>query len=451
VDGDSRMAAPAYERGTDEYDTARAMWNGRFDRYPDRVAACRSADDVADAVAYAVAAGSALSVIAGGHSYAARSVADGGILIDLSRMKKIDVDVDRKTVAIGPGVLGRELDAATQAHGLAVPTPTVSSVSVVGAALGGGGGYLTRAFGLTLDSLISAEVVSADGTVVRASDNENSDLFWALRGGGGNFGIVTEATFQLHDVGPMVLAGQIVYEFDDAARLLREYRSFMEAAPDEFQCYAFCFRAPPIEVFPEATHGKPVLDFVLLHHDPGAAAFVKPLQQLGTPVLDFVAPTPYVDAQKAFDPNLPKGMRYVSKAHDLVGLTDGVIDTMVEFVPRMAGALTAAYIDPVGRAAGRVPVNATAYAGRDVDYGFHVIAGWHDEVEDASVMGWANAFNDAMAANATGGVYVNLIGDDELDRIPSAYGRNFDRLVELKTKWDPTNLFTSNYNIAPST
>lgn len=449
MDGDSPMAATTHERGTAAYDEARAMWNGRFDRYPDRVAACLSADDVADAVSYAVATGSALSVIAGGHSYAARSVSDGGLLIDLGGMKEINVDAEAKTVAIGPGVLGRELDAATQAHGLAVPTPTVSSVSVIGAALGGGGGYLTRAFGLTLDNLLSAEVVVADGTVVRASEEENTDLFWALRGGGGNFGIVTEAIFQLHDLGPTVLAGQIVYGFDDAARLLREYRSFMEAAPDEFQCYAFCFRAPPIEVFPESTHGKPVLDFVLLHHDPDAIDFVAPLQQLGTPVLDFVAPTPYVDAQQAFDPNLPKGMRYVSKAHDLAGFTDGVIDTMVEFVPRMAGALSAAYIDPVGRAAGRVPVDATAYAGRDVDYGFHIIAGWQDDVEDASVMGWANAFNDAMAAHATGGVYVNLIGDDELDRVPSAYGPNWDRLVELKTKWDPTNLFASNYNIEP--
>lgn len=432
------------------FEEARALWNVRFDRRPDLIARCTSRDDVAAAVDFARENAQVLSVKGGGHSYAARSVAEGGLLIDLSPMKSVRVDREAAVVRIEGGVTCAELDAATQEHGLATPTPTVSSVGVIGAALGGGAGYLSRKFGLTADNVIAAEVVTADGQQLRLSAGEHPDLFWAIRGGGGNFGVVTALELQLHQVGPQVLSGQIIYPFDRAAEFLRFFREFMAEAPDEFQCYPFCFRVPPIDVFPEETHGEPVLDFVLCHQDPDAVDFVRPLRELGDPILDVVAPSPYVDVQTAFDANLPKGQRYLSKAHDLDGLSDGAIDTMVEFVPRMVGALTAAYFDPLGGAIGRVDAAATAYRGRETTFGFHCIAGWMDPSEDASVIGWASEFHEAMAAHSTGGVYVNLIADDESERVPAAYGANYPRLVELKREWDPTNLFSSNYNIPPA-
>jgi FAD/FMN-containing dehydrogenase len=436
--------------GQGGFDEARSMWNARFDRRPDLIARCTSAADVQASVTFATEQGLRLSVKGGGHSYAGKSVAEGGLLIDLSSMKPIDVDVPGKRATIGPGVTCAELDAATQAHGLATPTPTVSSVGVVGAALGGGSGYLSRAFGLTLDSVTAADVVTADGRQLRVSADEHADLFWAIRGGGGNFGIVTSMDLALHEVGPQVLAGQIIYRFDDAAMYLRAYRAFMDEAPEELQCYAFCFRAPPIDLFPAEVHGKPLLDFVLCHHDPGAADVVQPLRELGPPVLDAVGPAPYVQTQTAFDANLPAGQRYLSKAHDLDTLSDGALDTMVEHVNRMVGPLTAAYFDPLGGAISRIGADATAYAGRASRYGFHIIAGWTDPDEDMAVIDWASEFAAAMAHHANGGVYVNLIADDEVGRVPAAYGRNLPRLQRLKREWDPENLFTSNHNIEPA-
>jgi hypothetical protein len=431
------------------FNEARRLWNVRFDRSPDIIARCASADDVKASIDFARQNRLKLSVKGGGHSYAANSVADEGLLIDLSPMKDVQVDPDSRTVTVAPGVTCGDMDAATQKFDLATPTATVSSVGVIGAALGGGAGYLTRKYGLTLDNVISADVVTADGHQLRVSADENPDLFWALRGGGGNFGVVTSLELQLHSVGPEVLSGQIIYPFDDAGSMLRYFRDFMTDAPDEFQCYPFCFRVPPIELFPEETHGKPVLDFVVYHQNPEAIDFVQPLRDLGEPILDFVAPTPYVDAQTTFDANLPKGNRYLSKAQDLDELSDGAIDTMVEFVPRMVGPLTAAYFDPLGGAVGRVDRPSTPYAGRGTSYGFHIIAGWMDPDEDDAVISWASEFSNAMAAHANGGVYVNLIADDEPDRIPSAYGDNYTRLVEMKRRWDNSNLFTSNYNIPP--
>jgi hypothetical protein len=435
--------------GEPGFDDARSLWNIRFDRRPELVVRCSNSGDVKAGVDHARQSGMTLSVKGGGHSYAANSVANSGVLVDLSHMKRVTVDPEQRTAVVEGGVTCAELDAATQVYGLATPTPTVSSVGVIGAALGGGGGYLTRRFGLTLDNVLSAEVVTADGRLLRVSPDENPDLFWAIRGGGGNFGVVTSMELRLHEVGPQVLAGQVIYPFDNAREYLRFFREFMGAAPNEFQCYPFCFRIPPIELFPEETHGQPVLDFVICHQDPDASGFVEPLQNLGPAILSLVGPTSYVDAQTSFDANLPKGQRYTSKAHDLAALSDGAIDTMVEYVPRMVGGLTAAYFDPLGGAVGEVEPSATPYGGRDTLYGFHIIAGWMDQSEDESVLGWADEFSAAMASHATGGVYVNLIADDETHRIPSAYGDNYTRLVELKQKWDPDNLFANNYNIPP--
>jgi FAD/FMN-containing dehydrogenase len=437
------------EPGSDGFDDARALWNMRFGRRPDLVARCASGRDVVAALAFARQNAMPVSVKCGGHSYAAHTVADGGLLLDLAPMTSVEVDPDARAAVVRGAATCGDLDAATQRHGLATPVPTVSSVGVIGAALGGGSGYLSRKHGLTLDNVVAAELVTADGRELRVSADEHPDLFWAIRGGGGNFGVVTSLELRLHPVGPEVLSGQIVYAFDDAARLFRAFRDIMAAAPDELQCYPFCFKAPPIDVFPAAVHGQPVIDFVVFHADPDAAEAVRPLRELGAPVLDAVGRTAYVTAQTGFDASLPRGHRYLSRAHDLAVLSDGAIDTMAAFVPRMRGALSAAYFDPAGGAMGRVAPAATPFGGRRSPYGFHIVAGWMDAEEDASVMGWAAEFHDAMAPHATGGVYVNLIADDEPDRVPAAYGDNYARLVELKRQWDPENLFRGNYNIPP--
>lgn len=446
----SQLGGSLLEPGDSGYDMARGTWNSRFGARPDLIALCTRSEDVKVTVDFARVHDLRLSVKGGGHSYAAACVADGGLLIDLSSMKAIQIDPSSRTVTIGPGITCGDLDTATQEHGLATPTPTVSSVGVIGAALGGGAGYLSRRWGLTLDNVISAKIVTAEGDEITASSDENPELFWAIRGGGGNFGIVTKLELRLHEVGPQVLAGQIIYPFDQAEEHLRFFRGFMAEAPDEFQCYPFCFKVPPVDAFPKETHGHPVLDFVICHQDPEAIEFVRPLRELGDPILDLVGQTPYVETQKAFDANLPKGQRYLSRAHDLDDLSDGAIQTMVDYVPRMAGPMSVAYLDPLGGAIGRVGETATAYAGRDSSYGFHIIAGWLDPDEDESVIGWASEFQRAMTEHANGGVYVNLIAEDEDNRVPYAYAHNYERLSGLKRDWDPSNLFNSNYNIPPA-
>lgn len=445
----ARMIGDVLTPDAHGYDDSRSMWNARFDRRPDVIVRCSDSAEIAAALDHAQSNGLRVSVKGGGHSYAANSVADGGLLIDLSAMKAIDVDPAARTATIGAGVTCGELDAATQKHGLATPTPTVSSVGVVGAALGGGGGYLSRKYGLTIDNILSARVVTVDGREVTATPSEQPDLFWALRGGGGNFGVVTALELRLHEVGPQVLSGQVIYPFHDAAHLLRSFRDFMATAPEELQVYPFMFRVPPIEAFPAELHGDPVIDFVLCHQDSDAVDDVQPLRELGETILDAVAPARYIEVQQGFDANLPAGQRYYSKAHDLAGLTDAAIDTVVRYVPDMRGAFTAAYFDPGGGAIAQIDRSATAYAGRDAPFGFHILAGWTDPSEDASVTGWAADFHAAMAAHATGGVYVNLLADDERDRVPAAYGANYARLTELKRTWDPNNVFRSNHNIPP--
>lgn len=437
------------EHGEAGFEDALDLFNVRLGHSPDTIAQCRDAEDVAKCVEFARNEGLTLSVKGGGHSYAANTVAAGGILVDLSPMKQIEVDLESRTVTAGGGVTCGELDQATQAHGLATPSPTVSSVGVAGAALGGGTGWLSRKHGLMSDNLVGVEVVTADGRTLWADEDQHSDLFWAMRGAGANFGIATSLRFRLHEVGPELLAGQIIYPFGDAGAMLGFYRDFMADAPDEFQCYPFMFRVPPVDPFPQELHGQPVIDFVLGHLDADAIDFVQPLRELGEPILDGVAPVPYTALQQSFDPNLPKGFRYYSKAHYVDPLSDDAIDTVVGHIPEVKGDFTAAYFEPLGGAIGQVAPTATAFPEREARFGFHILAGWIEEADDEPVMSWARDFHHAMAAHARDGVYVNLLADDEEDRVRAAYGDNYERLRELKGEWDPDNLFRVNHNIVP--
>jgi FAD/FMN-containing dehydrogenase len=438
--------------GEADYDEGRSVWNGRFDRRPAAIIRCREADDVKAAVDFARRRGLRLAVKGGGHSNAGHSTIEDGLLIDLSLMKGVEVDPRSKTARVQPGVKWGEFNPVAEKHGLATPGGTVSTVGVSGFTLGGGGGYLTRKYGMAVDNLLSAEVVTADGRLVRASDDENPELFWALRGGGGNFGVVTSFEFRLHDVGPEVLSGQIMHRFEDTPDLLRFYRDFMASAPDDFQCYPFFLRIPPVDAFPADYHGHLVLDFVVFHTDAGPTgeAAVRPMLEVGTPFMTAVGPASYSSVMEAFDAGLPAGERYASKAHYLKALSDGVIETIMTHMPGMTGSLTVAYLDALGGAPGRIAETATAFAHRDAPYAFHIMPGWTDHSRDEEVLAWANRLHTDMSRHATGGVYVNLLGPDEEDRIPAAYGVNYDRLVEVKRKWDPENLFRSTYNIDPA-
>lgn len=436
--------------GDPGFEEASALWNARFQRTPAIVVQAVEPSDVATAIEYATDNDLELSVKSGGHSYAAKTVADGSLLIDLSKLSAVEVDAEAKTAIVGGGVTCHQLDAATQAHGLATPSPTASTVGVVGAALGGGSGWLSRKHGLLADNVISFDVATADGRQLTVAENSEPDLYWALRGGGGNFGVVTAASLALHEVGPHVLSGQIIYPFDDAGLMLRKFREFIGNASDGLQCYPFMFRVPPIEPFPEETHGRPVLDFVVFHIDPEATDAIEPLREFGEPILDFVAPTPYAEVQQTFDANLPKGNRYYSKAHNLDSISDELIDVVVDFVPEMKGEFTVCYFEPLGGAVGQPSLTDTPYAGRNATAGFHCLAGWIDQSDDEQVMAWASALHQAVEPHATGGVYVNLIADDEDDRVPAAYGPNYERLLSLKREWDPNNLLRNNYNIEPT-
>ncbi len=439
-------------RGDQGYEEGRAVWNARFDRPPSLVVRCHRTEDVKAAVDFARTWGLPLAVKAGGHSNAGHSAIEGGLLIDLSPMKGISIEPEEKTARVEPGVKWGEFNPVAERHGLATPGGTISTVGVAGFTLGGGGGYLSRKYGMAIDNLLSAELVTADGRIVRASADENPDLFWAIRGGGGNFGIVTAFEFRLHEVGPQVLAGQIMHRLEDAPELLRAYRDFMKTAPDELQCYPFFLRIPPIDAFPEELHGQVVLDFVVFHTDagPDGEDALRPLVELGKPVLSAVGPQSYSSVMEAFDAGLPGGQRYSSRAHYLNGITDEVIDTIMTHAPKMAGPFTVAYLDAAGGAPSRVDPSATAFPHRDAAYSFHIISGWMEPGQDDEVSAWADSFHEAMSHHATGGVYVNLLGPDESHRIPAAYGNNYDRLAELKKVWDPNNLFRNTYNVAPA-
>jgi hypothetical protein len=384
----------------------------------------------------------------GGHSYAGHTIGAGGLQLDLSLMSGIKVRPDERRVAVQAGATWAALDSTTQHYGLATTGPTVSSVGVAGSTLGGGTGWLSRKYGHALDNLVSVELVTTRGERVSASADNEAELFWGLRGAGQNLGVVTSLEFELHEVGPQVLAGQIIYPFDEAERMLAAFAEFMASAPDELQCLPFTFRVPPIDDFPSEFHGQPVLDFVVFHTDPTAVDLMAPLRSLGTPILDAVGPMEYTAVQQTFDANLPAGQRYYSTAHDLAELTEAAIADFSRFVRTSEGAFTASYFEPHGGAAGRIGASTTAMGGRDSAYAFHVIAGWSDEADDETVMEWARSFSKSMSTHATGGVYVNLIGDDEAERIPSAFS-DAGRVAALKGSWDHRNVLHGNHNVVP--
>lgn len=435
------------------YDAARAVWNGRFDPRPAAVVQCLNAGDVATTIGVARAQDLPISVRGGGHSYAGHGVHDGAVTIDLSRMRRVEIDAERKRAIVGPGATWGEFDAAAQEHGLATPGATVSTVGVAGCTLGGGSGYLSRKFGLGIDNLIGVEIVVADGRTLRANESENADLFWSIRGGSGNFGVVTSFEFRLHEVGPEVVVAQAFYPIDRAREVLRLYRELTVDAPDDIVLYAFVIRVPPVAPFPAEYHGKPTIALIGCHVgdlQAGEAAF-RPLQEDERTFLAAVQRTSYVGAQTSFDAGMPKGLRWYSMTHNVPELSDDAIDTVARHGEALRGPFSMLYFGRDDGAISRIDPRATAFPHRDGAYGLHIFPGWVDPAEDGEMREWARAVHRDMAPYATGGAFVNLLPGDEPDLTAArAWGVNREQLARLKAKWDPENVFRINHNVWPA-
>lgn len=433
------------------YDQARTVWNAMIHRRPALVARCAGAADVVRTVRFARDRGLLVAVRGGGHSIAGNAVCDGGLMIDLTPMKGVRVDPMARTATVEPGVTLGEFDRDAQLFGLATPLGVNSTTGVAGLTLGGGFGWLSRKHGLTIDNLRSADVVTADGELVRASGTENQDLFWAIRGGGGNFGVVTSFEFGLHQVGPELLSGLVVHRFDDARSVLSFYRDFAASAPDEMVCWFVMRQAPPLPFLAPEWHGKEIVALAMAYAGDIADGerVMAPLRRHGRPLADVVAPHPYAAWQTILDPLLTPGMRNYWKSHDFTSLGDETIDVLLQFAARIPDPQCEIAFAQLGGAVSRVPDGATAYTHRDAAFVLNVHGRWADPVKDDACVDWALELFHAAAPYATGGVYVNFLTAEEGDRVGAAYGSNLDRLVELKGRYDPTNLFRVNQNIRP--
>jgi FAD/FMN-containing dehydrogenase len=436
--------------GDQGYGEARTVFNAMIDKYPSLVVRATGAADVIRAVDFAREHDLLLAVQGGGHNFAGTGVCDDGLLLDLSLMDSVRVAPEAQTARVGPGATWADVDHETQAFGLATTGGIVSKTGVAGLTLGGGQGWLARKYGLTIDNLRAVDVVTADGDLVHASEDENPDLFWALRGGGGNFGVVTSFEFDLHPVGPEVLAGPVFYPYEDARAGLEFYREFLADAPDELACYALFARVPPEEPFPERYQGEPAFTLAVCYAGPIEAGqrVLEPLREFGDPIVDAIQPMPYTAFQSAFDDGSPEGQRWYTKAHYLESLPDEAIDTILEYTDPFPGPLTQVAFESLGGAVGRVDADATAFRHRGALYSFGIWPCWSDPDRDEELIEWAREFHEAMAPYAEG-VYSNYLDGDELDRLEAAYGENLERLVDAKTEWDPENVFQVNQNIEP--
>ena len=434
------------------YDSARKIWNAMIDKRPAVIARCATTSDVVRAVNFARDNKLVLAVRGGGHNIAGSALCDDGLVIDLSKMTAARVDPAGRRATIEGGATLADLDAATQAHGLATPVGINSTTGIAGLTLGGGFGWLSRKYGMTVDNLESAEVVTAAGEVVRASASEHPDLFWALRGGGGNFGVVTRFEFRLHPVGPNVLSGLIVYSLSEAKSVLQQYRAFVAKAPDDLAVWTVLRQAPPLPFLPTKVHGTGIIALALLYAgDPKQGApLIAPLRTVGTPLGEHVGVQPYVAWQQAFDPLLTAGARNYWKSHNLSTLQDGLFDAVIASVGKLPSPQCEIFFGAIGGATTRPAPDAAAYAHRDAQFVMNVHGRWETPADDTRGIGWARDFFTASAPFASGGAYVNFLTADEGDRVRAAYGSNYTRLTQVKRTYDPHNLFCMNQNIKPA-
>lgn len=439
-------------RGEEGYDDARRLWNGMIDRYPALIVRCATAADVVAGVQFARSHDLVLAVRGGGHSVAGLSTCDGGLMLDLSPMKGIAVDPQRRIARAEPGVLLGELDAATQAHGLAVPAGQISHTGIAGLTLGGGLGWLMRKHGLTIDNLLAIELVTADGHLLRASTTEHPDLFWGLRGGGGNFGVVTAFEYELHPVGPIVLGGPVVYTIDKAEEVLRHWSAFMRAAPDELTSFAVLMTVPPQPPFPEALWGTQavVVDTCWAGDIAAGERALAPLRTFDAPDLDLVGPLPFVVRQRMLDDTATPGLHFYEKSHFLAEIDRAVPGLLAHF-GRVPSPRTHVILGALGGAVARPAPDATAFGHREAPYLMWAIGAWEPGADADATLDWLRDVHELTRPFSTGGVYVNALGREGASRVREAYRPgSWERLVALKTAYDPTNLFRLNQNIPPA-
>jgi FAD/FMN-containing dehydrogenase len=434
------------------FDAARVVWNAMIDRKPAMIVRCAGVSDVMRSVTFARDHALPVSVKGGGHNIAGSAVCDDGLTIDFSAMKAVRVDAEKRLARVEPGALLSDFDAEAQKYGLATPLGINSTTGVAGLTLGGGFGWLTRKFGMSIDNLLSADVMTAQGEQVRANARENPDLFWALRGGGGNFGVVTQFEFQLHPVGPELLSGLVVFPFENARELLQKYRTLAAQIPEDLNVWTVLRDAPPLPFLPAEVHGKKVVIFPFIYTGDVQAGLraIEPLRKLGRAHGEHFGAQPYTAWQQAFDPLLTPGARNYWKSHNFTDLSDGAIDSVIDAVAKLPSPQCEIFIGLVSGCANRVAKDATAYAHRDAKFVMNVHSRWDKAEDDNRCITWAREFFNASARYATGGVYVNFLTQDEAERIPAAYGSNYERLAQIKRKYDPTNLFRVNQNIKPA-
>jgi FAD/FMN-containing dehydrogenase len=434
------------------YDECRKVFNAMHDKRPIVIARCAGTADVVAAVNFARLNRLVLAVRCGGHSVAGLSICDGGMLIDLAGLKTIEVDPRAKTARAGGGVLWGEFDAATQKYSLHTPGGRVTTTGIGGFTTGGGYGWTSSKYGLTCDNLLSAEVVLADGRVVTANERQNEDLFWGIRGGGGNFGIVTKFEYRLHPLGPNVLAGLALWPIERARDVLRAWRDYVDGAPDELSTACVILTAPPEAFVPDHLKGQVALGMAAMYvGDPEEGRdIMQPLKDLA-PVVDLIQPMPYTAFQSILDPMAPKGYRSYWRGEYLNGFSDGAIDTFIRHAPELAAAakpLSQMLIFRIGQGVAATVDGATAFSHRNADYLFHPISMWQEPTDDERLTAANRAFCEAMRPFSTGGAYLNFTPED---RVRDAYGEaKYARLVALKDRYDPDNLFRLNQNIRPS-
>lgn len=435
------------------YEALRRVWNGMIDRRPAAIVQCATRDDVPCAIAFARKHGLEITARGAGHNIAGNAVSNGGLVIDFSLMNAVRIDPEGMRAFVEPGATLGDFDAAAQKHGLATPVGINSTTGIAGLTLGGGFGWLTRKYGMTVDNLLAADVVTADGASLRASADDNPELYWALRGGGGNFGIVTQFEFRLHPVGPDVVAGLIVFPLDEAKTVLPRYRDLVQGAPEELSVWAVLRKAPPLPFLPVHVHGKPALVLAIFYGGSPEEAdkAIAPLRRLGAAWGEHIGRQPYVQWQQAFDPLLTAGARNYWKSHNFAALPDAAVEILVERAHDLPGPECEIFLGHVGGAANRVPVDAMAYGHRDAQFVMNVHGRWSEVSDDAAGIAWARGVFHALAPYASSGAYVNFMTDDESDRVASAYGANHPRLAELKARYDPHNVFHINQNIVPAT
>ena len=450
----ARLRGPVLQPGDDGYDEVRRVWNAMIDKRPAAIARCSGVADIIDAVRFARTNDLLLAVRGAGHNIAGTAMCEGGLVIDLSMLKGIRVSLEAGTVRAQPGVTWGDLDRETQPFGLAVPGGIVSTTGIAGLTLGGGFGWLTRKYGYTCDNLLSVDLVTADGELLIASETRHPDLFWGIRGGGGNFGVVTSFQYRLQPVGPTVVAGLVLHPMERAAEVIDFFRTFTAAAPEELTSLLILRIAPPAPFLPPHVHGAPVAGIAVCYAGPiedGMAA-VRPLKEFGSPLADIIGPKPFSAHQTMLDGAQPPGRYDYWKSDYFSHISDAARDTLVAYAARLPSPESSVLLMHLGGAASRVAENATAAGHRGAEYILNIAGSWADPELTEPGIGWAREFWAAMQPFSMGGTYVNFMTADEgQERVRAAYGsEKYDRLVALKNQYDPTNLFRSNQNIAPS-